>query len=148
MKVTRRIGRVFKPLVNFPRWMNLDRLMANGRAIIKMFNDMKVRRPPVRQETFEEAMLRMHLTEDDIKERIRNTLTLSIVYSVATLIFLIYTLYMIFHGHIGMIIGLLITVLMATFTYRESFWYFQLKTRTLGNTFHDWARYFFRGRRK
>lgn len=147
MKVTSRIGKVFKPFVNFPRWMNLRQLWANGRGIVRTLKDLKVHRPSVKAETFEEAMQRLHLTEEDIIKRRKNCLILSIVYAFLTLIFFIYTVYMVIHLHLGMIIGLLITALMATFAYREHFWYFQLKTRTLGNTFQDWLAFLFRGRK-
>lgn len=139
MKVTSAIGRVFKPFVNFPRWMGLRQLKNNAAAIKAMFKDLRLYRPEVRRETFEEAMQRMNLTEDQLKERMRTCLMMSIVYSFASLCFLIYTIYMIFHFHLGMILGILITILMAVFAYRESFWYFQMKTRKLGNTVHDWV---------
>lgn len=148
MKVTKRLGRAIKPFVNFPRWMNLGQLRDDGRAILKSIQDLKVHRPPVRKETFDEAMTRLHLTEDDIQKRIKNCLLLSILYYSCALIFLIYTIYMVVHGHLGLIIGFLITALMLVFAYREHFWYFQLKTRTLGNTFHNWLSYIFRGGRK
>ncbi|MBA2654537.1 MAG: hypothetical protein H0U71_05675 [Gammaproteobacteria bacterium] len=148
MKVTKRVGRVVKPFVNFPRWMGFGQLWANYEAIVKTIKDMRIHRPPVRTETFEEAKARLHLTDEDIQQRKRNCLILSIIYFTATLIFFIYSLYMIIHGHLGMILGLLITALMAAFTYREHFWYFQLKTRTLGNSFKDWLHFLFRGKRK
>jgi hypothetical protein len=37
---------------------------------------------------------------------------------------------------------------MAVFAYREHFWYFQMKTRTLGNTFQDWFSFLLRGIRR
>jgi|688.fasta_scaffold488095_2 intracellular multiplication protein IcmV len=148
MKVTNRIGKLIKPFVNFPRWMNLAQLWANGRAIVKSIRDLKVHRPPVRKESFEEAIARLQLSEEDVKARQKNCLILSILYASFALLFLIYTVYLIIHGSLGMIIGLLITSLMTTFAYREHFWYFQLKTRTLGNTFRDWVSFLLRGGRK
>lgn len=148
MKATRRIGRVIKPFVNFPRWMGLSMLLANGKAIVNMLKEMKIYRPAIRSESFEQAKQRLRLTDEDIKSRIRNCLILSVIYYLSTLAFLLYTLYMIFHGCIGMIVGLLITILMAVFAYREHFWYFQLKTRSLGNSFHDWVAYVLGRRRK
>lgn len=144
MKVSSALGRVFKPFVNFPRWMNLRQLRANAAAIAKMIQDMRIHRPEVRRESFDEAIQRMNLTDEDIKDRMRTCLTLSVVYSFAALCFLIYTFYMIWHGHLGMILGILITALMAVFAYREAFWYFQMKTRTLGNTFRDWLSFLFK----
>lgn len=144
MKVTSAFGRIFKPLVNFPRWMNLGQLKANAAAIKKMIQDMRLYRPAIREETFEEAMQRLNLTEEILKERMRTCFILGLLYTVGAIGFLIYTIYMIWHGHLGMILGILITVLLAVFAYRESFWYFQMKTRKLGNTFKDWVSYILR----
>lgn len=148
MKVTSALGRVVKPFVNFPRWMGLTQVWANGRAIVKMLKDLRVHRPPTHTESFEEAIQRLNLTEEDVKERIRHCFILTIVYTTATLFFLFYTIYMVIHGHLGMILGILLTALMATFAYREHFWYFQMKTRSLGNGFKDWLFYLLRGKRK
>lgn len=147
MKVTKALGRIIKPLVNFPRWMGVQKIRENGRAIVKMIKDMRIYRPTVRQESFEEAMIRMHLSEEDIKARMKTCLILSIVYSCCTLLFLIYTVYMVWHGHLGMILGFLVTILVAVFAYREHFWYFQMKTRTLGRTFKEWASFLLKGAR-
>jgi intracellular multiplication protein IcmV len=144
MKITRSVGRVIKPLVNFPKWMGLSQLRANAAAIMKMFQDLRVHRPPVREETFAQAVQRLNLTEDDIKTRMKHCLLMSLLYFSASLVFLAYTLYMIIHLHLGMVVGLLITALMMVFTYREHFWYFQMKTRTLGNTFQDWVSFVLR----
>ena len=148
MKLTRAIGRAVKPFVNVPRWLGISQLRANAAAIVKMMQDLRIHRPPVRKEEFNEAMERLNLSEEDIKQRMKTCLLLSILYSTAALLFLIYTVYMILHGHLGMILGLLITVLMSVFAYREHFWYFQMKTRSLGNSFKGWVHFLFRGNRK
>jgi intracellular multiplication protein IcmV len=74
----------------------------------------------------------------------KHCLLMSILYFIAGLLFLTYTLYMILHLHLGMILGLLVTALMMLFAYREHFWYFQMKTRKLGNTFKDWLSFVLR----
>jgi intracellular multiplication protein IcmV len=119
--------------------MGLRQLRVNAAAIKAMFQDLRMYRPEVRRETFEEALQRLNLTEDQLKERMRTCLIMSCLYSFAALCFFIYSIYMIIHLHLGMILGILITILMAVFAYRESFWYFQMKTRKLGNTFQDWV---------
>lgn len=144
MKATTALGRMIKPFVNVSRWMGLAQLKANAVAIKKMIQDLRIHRPPVRQETFEEAMQRMNLTEEILKSRIKTCLWLSILYTVAAIVLLTYSIYMIVHGQLGMIIGILLTGLMMVFAYREHFWYFQMKTRKLGNTFRDWVSYILR----
>lgn len=148
MGIMSRVGRVFKPLVNFPRWMGAGQLRTNVEDIRKNIQDLKIRRPEVRTETFEEAMVRMHLTEEDIKKRMRFCFIFCLIYAFIALILLGYSIYLIIHLKLGAIISLLITAMMAVFAYRESFWYYQMKTKTLGNTFHNWLSYMLRGGRK
>ncbi len=148
MGVTKRAGRVLKPLVNFPKWMGLRQLLDNFQNIRKMLRDLKMHRPVIRKESFEEAVTRMHLTEEDIHNRKRSCWILSWVYSLITILLFIYSTYLLFHLIFNCILGFLITALMAVFAYRESFWYFQMKTKSLGNNFQDWVRYILRGGRK
>jgi intracellular multiplication protein IcmV len=145
MKVTRRIGKIIKPLVNFPRWMGVNQLRINAQFITTIWQDLKLHRPPVRRETFAEAKTRLNLTEDDIQKRLNNCLLLSVIYGLCTLILLGYTLYLIIHFQLGVILSFLLTSLMAALAYREHFWYFQLKTRTLGNSFSNWLSFLLRG---
>lgn len=148
MKVTSALGRIFKPLVNFPKWMGLRQLKSNAAVISKMIKDLRVYRPGIHQETFDEAVVRLQLTEEDIKQRMRTCFTLSIVYSIIAILLLVYTIYLVLQLSLGMILGLLVTVLMSVLAYREHFWYFQMKTRRLGNSFQDWISFLVRGRRK
>src|SRR5262245_15392808 len=98
MKVTKTLGRIVKPFVNFPRWMGLGQIRATAASIKKMFQDLRIHRPPVREETFEEAKQRLNLSEEDIQSRLKSCFWLSILYSFIALLLLIYTIYMISHG--------------------------------------------------
>jgi intracellular multiplication protein IcmV len=147
MKVTRAVGRVFKPLVNFPRWMGLSQIWRQGQGIYRMIQDMRRPEQPIVRETFEEALKRLNISESDLKERMKFTYRFALIYTFFGLIFLAYTIYMIFHGLLGSILGLLITALLFTFAYREHFWYYQMKVRRLGCSFREWLNYLVRGTR-
>lgn len=149
MKVTRAIGRVVKPFVNFPRWMNLNQLWNTGRSIAGTLKDLKVEtNAPIRKETFEEAQQRLKLTDEDLNHRMKFCFRLSMIYLLVGLLFLAYTIYLILHLSIGFILALLLTALMFAFSFQQHFWYFQIKSRQLGATVKDWRNYLFRGAKK
>lgn len=149
MKVTRAIGRIIKPFVNFPRWMNLNQLSNTAKTIVGTIKDLKTeRQAPIRKETFEEARKRLNLSEEDLQERMKFCFRLSIIYLLVGLLFFAYTIYLIMHLSIGFILALLITALMFAFSFQQHFWYFQIKTRQLGATVKEWRNFLFRGAKK
>jgi intracellular multiplication protein IcmV len=143
----RRLGRMVKPLVNFPRWMGLSQILAQARIIAGLFKDFRsYPTEQVRKETFAEAMQRLNLTEQDIQARMKQCLWLSIIYTLVALVFLVYAIYLIMHGLLGsFILALLLTALMTTFAYQQSFWYYQIKTQQLGVSFKVWLKFLLRG---
>lgn len=146
MKITRALGRVVKPFVNFPRWMGLNQLVNTAKSILGGIKDLKTdQKVPVRKETFTEAKARLHLTEKDIEEREKFCFRLSILYFFVGLIFLAYTIYLISRLNIGFILGFLVTGLLFAFAFQQHFWYFQIKTRQLGATVKDWRNFLLRG---
>jgi intracellular multiplication protein IcmV len=142
MKFTRALGRMIKPLVNFPRWMGLYQILVQARIIVGLFKDFRsYPTEQVRKETFAEAMQRLNLTEQDVQARMKQCLWLSIIYALVALIFLAYTVYLIMHGLLSFILALLLAALMAAFAYQQSFWYYQIKTQQLGASFKAWLKF-------
>lgn len=146
MSIMGRMGKIIKPLVNFPRWMGFRQILDNGRNIVKTIQDLKIRRPAVRDESFAQAMLRLNLNESDLQERKRFCFYQAIIYFILALIFFIYTIYLILHFSLGVILSFLLALLMTTFAYREFFWYVQIRKKKLGCTFREVLAFLFRRR--
>ncbi len=148
-KVLKASGRVIKPFVNFPHWMGLKRLVSDGKsvhALAKEFFSLNKKRK-TRTETFEEAKLRLRLTEQDLANRMKSLLQLTFVYLLFAIALLSYTVYLVVSGGalIGIFLSIMLTLVAFAMSYRENFWYFQMKKRRLGCSFKEWLQYAVRG---
>ena len=95
---------------------------------------------PRRQETFEQAVQRLNLSEKEIQQVSNRYLVYAyafVILGVGTLFFSFYLL--LHHGTpAGWMLGLLTTALFFVFAFRYHFWHFQIKHRKLGCTFEEW----------
>lgn len=131
----RRLG-LFRQMVNVSGWMNLKGLRDTSENIVETFKDIKNVRIPPKQETFEEAMQRLALDENAIKNRMRQCFYAAWLYFTIALLLLIYAGYLLIsHRFFGTMVALILATITITLAYREGFWYFQMKVRKLGCTF-------------
>lgn len=136
MAQKRRRFRFFRALVDFPTWMNLQGLRESGNDISKTFQDLRQMPPTRHKETFEEAMIRLDLTEEAVQKRMRQCYFSGLVFLACSLGLFVYALALLTFGFFpGAFIAALIGVLAGVFAYREAFWYVQMKKRKLGCTF-------------
>ncbi len=128
----------FRSMVDFPTWMNVKGLRESGDTIAKTFKSLQEVKTSDRQETFEEAMTRLNLSEKDIQTRMRQCVISGWIYfSCASLLFF-YGLYLlIFSTFSGFVIAWLLSVLAGVYAYRDAFWYFQMKKKKLGCSFSE-----------
>lgn len=136
----RTTGRVLKPLVNVPAWMGLRQISETGQVIGQITRNIFTM--PEKNgyvESFEEAVNRMGLTETDIERKTKVFLIGSLMYASAAVAMLVYSFYLIKSGHLGGAwMCFCLTALLGSLTFRESFSFFQIKSRRLGCSFFDW----------
>jgi intracellular multiplication protein IcmV len=91
-------------------------------------------------ETFAEAMTRQNLTEEDIVDRQNQYLFYASIFLVLALISFIFAFILLFHERTfaGFCLGLAVTALFGSQSFRYHFWYFQIKQRRLGCTLEEW----------
>ena len=131
------INRIF----NVRAWMDWDRVKAGGQFIEAGAKKIFVLSPTRPVETFEEALQRMKLTDADLAARGRALYRMSIMMACFSLALSIYFFYHIFYGSLhAALLTLALTLLAAAISFRYHFWYFQIKSRKLGCTFHEWYR--------
>ena len=103
----------------------------------KLFSTQKAHR----EETFEEALARLNLTEQDIEKRAHEFKRLVIVFGVIGTGVLIYFVYAVTQkaviASLGSM-GIFFFVLAQLFRYH--FWLFQIRQKRLGCTFKEWLR--------
>ncbi len=75
MKPFKFMGKAFKPFVNFPQWMGWKQINASSRdlkdlakAVFRIKLEKTEDGKPV-EETFEQAMARLNITEEQLVER-------------------------------------------------------------------------------
>lgn len=91
------------------------------------------------KETYEEAIVRLKLTEADIEERKKMFLTQVVLYLSAGFAVLGYAVWLAFQGHLtAMAIAFLVAVLSLAYAFRSHFWLFQMKQKKLGCTFKEY----------
>jgi intracellular multiplication protein IcmV len=144
----RRIGRVVKPFVDFPRWMGWRNLKENGHMVGGLARDLlkSGKKVEVRKETFEEAIERLNLNEAAITARKKDLLFMTAVYLVVAVALIIYAVYLlvVLGLWLGAIMAVVVCCLSLSLAFRQHFWYIQMKYRRLGFTFNDWVNATFR----
>jgi len=140
------IKKFFKSFVDVKKWSSYDEVSANTKNTWGLFRRLFSRATgEVRRETYEEAIVRLGLNEEQAIARKNNFLYSSLVYAAFALGFLIYFIYSLIHLRLlaaGLTIMLI--VLMSLAAYREHFWYMQMQKKKLGCDFHEWLAFILR----
>lgn len=138
------VRRSVRSMFNVSKWFAWGEVVASSKIFFSIAKGV-LKRPSEKalEETFEEAVQRLHLTEEDIKYRQKALFRNAAIFLGMSAILLIYTIYLLTKAHIlAFFMGLLLTALVLTFAYREHFWYTQVKYRKLGLDFKTWRRLF------
>jgi len=135
------IRRTLGSMFNVQRWFSLPTIIISTKIFWKFARDIFVRQPSMAatSETFEEAVKRFSLTEEDIKQRGKAFLRNSLMFLFISMILFFYTIYLLVNAYLlATFISALLTILVLVYAYREHFWYTQIKHRKLGLNFKIW----------
>lgn len=123
-------------------WADTDSIVDQNRTILTVLKAMFTPAKPTRQETFEEAMQRQGLTEDQVAPLATTYRRYAALFMLFATLSFAYAFYLLFRFHHLLAFGLSLTV-MAFFlaqAFRYDFWSLQLRTRRLGLTWSDWTK--------
>ncbi len=135
------IKRSFKSLVNVRRWLAFDEVKGHGRMIVSLVKGLTKfkKEPSLPDETFEQAMARLGLSEQDIKQRMKVRLHLVAIYLLIAFVLFIYMMYSFIKGHfLAGFFSTLLIALMSAYAFREHVWYTEMKYHKLHCTFKEW----------
>ena len=125
--------------VRVDKWMSLSYVKDISGRTQYIVKDLIVPKKSTRIESFEEALIRLKLTEADITQRTIEFTRLVYLFLSLALIIISYAIYMIFKG--SPVVGL-IALCIALYTLSQAFhfhfWLFQMKNRKLGCTLSEW----------
>jgi hypothetical protein len=143
VKIFRAMGRIIFPIRNVKRALGLSELkqsIENTRGAAKEI--FQPRKKQIIKETFEQALVRLQLTEPMLKQRRKSLIITIVVYAALAVGFLVYAFYLLFTGLLlGAFISFVLTFTAVGFVFRDHFWYVQITCRRLGMSFKDWANY-------
>jgi intracellular multiplication protein IcmV len=95
---------------------------------------------PQREETFEQAMKRLQLTEEDVVTGISKYRAYAVAFVICGLASLLYGFFLLFkYGtFIGWLLAMAMTALFCSQAFQYDFWSFQMRKRKLGLTSSDY----------
>lgn len=144
----RYIRRFFKAGFNVRKWVFYDQIVANANLIVGSIKTLySLDKKPIQKETFEEAVARQQITEEQLKSRKRFFFWYSIFYACFGIGLIVYCSYLFSQHTLAAIFVLIMGILMFAYAYRESMWYMQICCRKLGCGFKDWLKFIFAGRK-
>lgn len=131
------MGRLFDTRVD--KWMSWDYLSETTSRIKTTITSLARPEQAKFHESFEEAMIRLGLTEMDLQKRQTEFMRLFILFVIIGLGIIGYAVYMAYKGYFG---ACLISFCLAGFSFAQAFkwhfWLFQIRHRKLGCTIQEW----------
>jgi intracellular multiplication protein IcmV len=146
VKKRRPVRAFFKLFVNVRGWVSYDELSANTQTTYGLFRKFfHSSRNPVRHETYEEAAVRLGMTEDQLAKRKETFLYSALIYWIFAFGLFAYFIYLLMHMYfLAVCFDLMLVLLLSLTAYREHFWYMQMQKRRLGCNFYDWLNFVLR----
>lgn len=121
-------------------WIGYDNLKVQTLQIWDIVKGLFTRPVPEFEETYDQALERLHITDKVAQETGKRYFLYSLLFFIvgsATFVFGFLLLF--FYGSfLGWLLALAVTALFLTQAFRFNFWYFQIKHRKLGCTFQEW----------
>jgi intracellular multiplication protein IcmV len=126
--------------VRADKWFNYENHKFNVNYIISATKNLFLTEKTENQETFEQAVARLQLTEQDLLDRKKEFFRLFIISLIISIGLFCYTMFITinYQNLYGFILGMAVTVLGLSKTFKYHFWLTQITKKKLGLTFKDW----------
>jgi intracellular multiplication protein IcmV len=131
-----------KTFFNPSGWTDWNYLKFQNKTVVDIIKTSATPEKPVREETFEQAMQRLGLTEADVQTGAASYRLYAVIFFLIGVALFAYAFYLLFsHTSIlGFVLGLATTGLCVVQAFKFDFWSFQMRRRQLGATFAEWQR--------
>ncbi len=125
--------------VRVDRWMSIGVIKDSFEKTSSLISDMVVPAKAQRKESFQEALIRLGLTEQDLIQRKKEFFRLVVVYTIIGLTIVMYGIYMAVNQHFAAgLISICLSLFAFGQAFRFHFWLFQIQHRKLGCTVSEW----------
>lgn len=131
---------IFTRLKNFIwRSLRIKSIQENVTEAKSFFRFLFVVQPKTHEETFEQALERLKLTQEDIDHRERELSVLVKLFLIIAVCVLVYIIYSLFQKSlIASLGGFGILLIVIAQLFRYHFWLFQIRKKQLGCSFKAW----------
>lgn len=139
----RGLGRMVKPLVNIPKWMSAKQITADAAYISQIAKQVLTPQKAQQEETFEAALQRLNLTEQDLRDRKKEFTRLAGFFFVVFILLVGYVVYLILDstGEVSwraILLSIVVSLIALVQFFRFHFWLYQIKERRLGCSFKQY----------
>ncbi|MBN1684882.1 MAG: type IVB secretion system protein IcmV [Gammaproteobacteria bacterium] len=132
-------GFIYRTFLDVPSWLGWRNIKRDTKTLYEMGRTVFTVSKAEHKETFEQATIRLKLSEQDIKKAAHYYFTLAILFIGLGILCIGYTFYLFFGGaFLAGIIALLIAFFVFLKAFSAHFQYFQIKNRKLGCSFREW----------
>ena len=133
-----------KTFFNPAAWIDADALETENRLLWGYLKGLTKPQEAERKETFEEAMKRQGLSEQDLKDGIGTYRALALIFMVFGVLLLMYGFYLIVkhYSFAGFMLAAGASGLCFSQTFKYDFWALQMQKRQLGLKLSDWMRHY------
>tara|TARA_Y100000588_G_scaffold192606_1_gene206625 strand:- start:251 stop:706 length:456 start_codon:yes stop_codon:yes gene_type:complete len=138
-KKSSRTTHVLKRVFNVRSWLDWVRVKGWAIYFIQAVKKFFVPQPSQPGESFAAAMVKYHLTEEDVQSRQRSLQRLShLMFGIAVLIFIYSVYHLYLFNFLAFLLSFIVMSIALVLAFRYHFWSFQLKQRKLGCTLQEW----------
>lgn len=129
-----------KTFFNPTDWIGYNELKTQNLTIWDTVRGLFYPPKPRREESFENAVTRLHLKEEDIKEAEQDYFYFAVGFLILSILSVLISIAVgiLYQTIAGFILGLAMGLLFLGQAFRNHFFYFQIKNRKLGCTLEDW----------
>lgn len=134
-----RVGGVLRSIFNFRAWSDYERVKGFTEYLYSGFANLFIPQKHETGESFEEAMVRLNLSEADLLEKqtaLFRLAWLMVFTALAIGGYVIYCLY--WKAFMAAGVSSVVQLVALVLAFRYHFWYYQIKQRKLGCTFSEW----------
>lgn len=131
-----------KTFFNPSGWIDYPNLKNNTMLLYGILKTTFTTPTSTATETFEEAVKRQGLTENDIADGIGTYRALALVFVFLAIAAIVYAAYLMYYHatFTGLLLSLVVSALCLSQAFKYDFWALQMQRRKLGLTFSDWKR--------
>lgn len=129
----------FRRNFNVSEWMGLNDVFFRMRQLPGLFSGLTTIKKSLHKETFEEAVVRLDLTKEDIQKKQQSFLNAAIIFLLCGIFSIIYaTSFIATQKWQAVILASMVSLIFFAHAFQTHFWYIQMRKRRLGITVKEW----------